>query len=61
MAKTSKQLPSEILKERVGKLEFSDHRSESKVISYREFEKLAKKAEKTFNFDEPDNRPAISL
>ena len=62
MAKqTKKLLPSEKLNKRVGSLSFIGDRSSKEKISYGEFKKLAKQAEKTFNFDESNNRQAISL
>lgn len=61
MSKQPVVLPSEELNKKVGTLDLAGNRTTAKKISYSQFKELAKQAEKTFNFDEPHNGPAISL
>lgn|GEM_PF-5617588 len=61
MAKILKQKASDLLRKKLGKLEFSTTFKKSPKVSYGDFLEIAKKAALTFKEDESNSRSGISL
>lgn len=61
MANILKQKPSELLRKKLGKLEFSTTFKSGPKVSYGKFLEIAKKAALTFKENGSNSRPGISL
>jgi hypothetical protein len=61
MTSVIKETPSQRLRKKIGKLEFSEIPNKKNVITFEEFVRIAKAAAKTFKEDESNSRRELSV